>query len=561
MTVTLNATGKRASRRHRTRCIETTRESVGFNPLYDYRLDVEDFLTHLDIARAHAHEALAGCETCLSHLEQAVALYRGDFLEDLSIGDSVAFEEWALIQRERLRRGMLEALEQLATAHLERGSYTTALAYAHRQLEFDPWHEPAHRQTMQALALDGQRTAALAHYENCRETLLSDLNAEPEPATTALFESIRDGAFRAIHAPLRSGALPPAPGTTPFMGLRFFDVADADRFFGREALTRQLVDRLVRGERFLAIVGASGSGKSSLVRAGVVAGLQTGKRSGTPLRAYSVFTPTADPLNAAALALATLTGATDATLPDRMMVDPTALSAFLRETRGDAGTEIVLVVDQFEELFTLCHDPRKRQAFIDNLLAVITGPSPAAVIIALRADFYHRCAQYEALRQGLATHQVYIGAMTLTELRHAILGPAQRYEWSLEPGLTDLMPADIGATPDHAPEPGALPLLSHALLETWKRRQGRTLTLAGYAAAGGIRGAIAQSAESVYRTLQPAEQAIARNVFLRLTEVARRMNRSSRWSHVVAPLLGRSPLSRKPRALSSTCSTPWPPLA
>jgi LysM repeat protein len=135
------------------------------------------------------------------------------------------------------------------------------------------------------------------------------------------------------------------------------------------------------------------------------------------------------------------------------------------------------------------------------------------VVITLRADFYHHCAEYEGLRNALKSHQEYIGVMTQDELREAITAPAENNGWDFQPGLVDLILSDVGT------EPGALPLLSHALLETWKRRQGRTLTLQGYHEAGGVKKAITQTAENVYDQLSPAEQTVARNIFLRLTEL------------------------------------------
>ncbi|MBN1629749.1 MAG: hypothetical protein JW990_08295, partial [Thermoleophilia bacterium] len=186
---------------------------------------------------------------------------------------------------------------------------------------------------------------------------------------------------------------------------------------------------------------------------------------------------------------------------------------------------LLLVVDQFEELFTQCRDAGERRAFVDNLLTAAGvpspsqgegsggGPGPAIVVIALRADFYHHCAQFENLRDALEKHQAYIGPMTPDELRRAIEEPAHAGDWRFEPGLVDLLLRDVGD------EPGALPLLSHALLETWQRRRGHALTLEGYAEAGGVRGAIAETAENVYRRLDERQQAIARNIFLRLTEL------------------------------------------
>ena len=142
------------------------------------------------------------------------------------------------------------------------------------------------------------------------------------------------------------------------------------------------------------------------------------------------------------------------------------------------------------------------------------------VVIALRADFYSHCAQYPLLRQAVAAEQEYIGQMTVEELRRAIEEPAKRGGWEFEPGLVDVLLHDIGAQGTSEPEPGALPLLSHALLATWERRRGRTFTLDGYHASGGVRGAIAETAESVFTDqLNQTQQELARDVFLRLTEL------------------------------------------
>jgi WD40 repeat protein/transcriptional regulator with XRE-family HTH domain len=282
----------------------------------------------------------------------------------------------------------------------------------------------------------------------------------------------------------------PAPGIAPYKGLLFFDESDAEWFFGRDALTAHLVEHLnaligKRDGRLLAIVGASGSGKSSVVRAGLAVAL---KRAGWNVR---VITPTAQPLN---------------------LLDANF-------TRADAPT--LLVVDQFEEVFTLCRDESARAAFIEQLLALANEPNgTVAVTLALRADFYSHCAQYPQLRQAIATQQEYIGQMSPAELRRAIQEPAQRGGWEFETGLIELMLGDIGADSARDQEPGALPLLSHALLATWEHRRGRVMTLEGYRASGGVRGAIAQTAESVFTDqFNRAQQNYARAIFLRLTEL------------------------------------------
>jgi WD40 repeat protein/transcriptional regulator with XRE-family HTH domain/energy-coupling factor transporter ATP-binding protein EcfA2 len=287
----------------------------------------------------------------------------------------------------------------------------------------------------------------------------------------------------------------PVPGFPPYKGLLFFDEVDSGLFFGRESLTAHLVERISdlaidSSLRFLAVVGASGSGKSSLVRAGLAVAI---KKAGWDVR---IFTPGADPLKALVM-------------------------QFEMDQDRAGGDRLLILVDQFEETFTLCRDESERISFIERLLGFAQEPSKKmTVVIALRADFYSHCAQYPLLRQAVSAEQEYIGQMNKEELRRAIEEPAKRDGWEFEPGLVDVLLQDIGAHGSHEPESGALPLLSHALLATWERRRGRTLMLDGYYASGGVRGAIAETAESVFTDqLNQTQQELARDVFLRLTEL------------------------------------------
>ncbi|MCA9918484.1 MAG: hypothetical protein KC445_11060 [Anaerolineales bacterium] len=308
----------------------------------------------------------------------------------------------------------------------------------------------------------------------------------------------------------------------PFMGLKYFDAADTSLFFGRETLTAELTEHL-QTSNFLAVVGASGSGKSSLVRAGLVPALQ---QTQPGLKVY-VFTPTDHPLEALAITLTRHTDSIGVTTKfiDAMADDARSLHLAARRLVQN-HEQLLLVIDQFEELFTQCRSEAERLAFVENLVTAVTNPDntpnnrPTRAVIALRADFYHHCAQYDALRRLLETQQRYIGAMSPTELRRAIEQPARQNGLTFEDGLVDLLLRDVGASGDQPPEPGALPLLSHALLETWRRREGHKLTFSGYTDAGGVQGAIAKTAESVYaQKLTPAQQTIARSIFLRLTEL------------------------------------------
>lgn len=318
----------------------------------------------------------------------------------------------------------------------------------------------------------------------------------------------------------------PAVGLPPYKGLRYFGENDAELFFGREALTDLLLSRvtdLINADmRFLAVIGASGSGKSSLVRAGLVPAL----RWRLPSSGWPVFimTPTAHPLEALA---ACLNREAQQSLQVRRLADDLeqhheSLSLTLAGIASFTDAErAVLVVDQLEELFTLCRSETEQRTFIDNLMYAASQPGGLAlVLIVLRADFYAHCARFNTLRSAVSQSQEYIGPMTSDELRRAIAEPARAGHWELEPGLVELLLHDVGADVGHIPEPGALPLLSHALLETWGRRRGRILTLSGYTATGGVRGAIAETAETVYYDqLEPNQRQIARQIFLRLTEL------------------------------------------
>ncbi|HEY5731513.1 MAG TPA: helix-turn-helix domain-containing protein, partial [Anaerolineales bacterium] len=312
------------------------------------------------------------------------------------------------------------------------------------------------------------------------------LHIEDEPELVARFLELAQSA-RQEDAP--------AEGLPPYRGLLFFDESNAELFFGREKLTAHIMDRVTdlvidSHSRLLTVVGASGSGKSSLIRAGLAVAL---KQKGWDV---IIFTPGDSPLR--------------------------ALEMLLEENQADGRSEpLLILVDQFEEIFTLCRDESERVEFIQRLLELASEPSKRiSVVIALRADFYSHCAQYPSLRLAVAAEQEYIGQMTVDELRRAVEEPAKQNGWEFEHSLVDVLLNDIGAQGTSQPEPGALPLLSHALLATWERRRGRTMTLDGYRASGGVRGAIAETAESLFTDqLNQSQQDMARDVFLRLTEL------------------------------------------
>jgi DNA-binding SARP family transcriptional activator/WD40 repeat protein len=270
----------------------------------------------------------------------------------------------------------------------------------------------------------------------------------------------------------------------PYKGLMRFEVEDAQWFFGRERLVAELAAHLVT-RPVVAVVGASGSGKSSLVRAGLVPALAEGALPGSNRWWVVVVTPGATPEAELDQALASV--------PD------------------DAG-RVVVVVDQFEELFTLCADPLMREAFARALAEVVENGG--AVIVAARADQIANVAEVPTLTQLLRGNEVLVGPIRERELRDIVTRPAQRAGLRLEDGLVDELLADA-----HGGS-GVLPLVQTALLETWIRRTGNVLTLGAYHASGGVQGAVARLAEGTYAALTPAQQDAARRILVRLADAS-----------------------------------------
>ena len=309
---------------------------------------------------------------------------------------------------------------------------------------------------------------------------------------------------------------PTTPGECPYPGLDAFGPGQAQWFFGRDAAISDLLGHLDRMRLGgpggpLLVVAPSGTGKSSLLRAGLWKALDEGRLAASGSASWPRVAVTAlgpRPAQTLREALATVT-----------------------DTRGvpwDSRT--IVVIDQMEELFSVCDSEAERQEFLDlvGTLTAHTGPGSALVVLGMRADFYAIASQYPVLRQAMQYRQVVLGALTAAEVRSAIAGPALAAGLTLEPGLTEILLHDLGvdegsgsAGDDDAGsyEPGRLPLLAHALRAIWQNRAGSRLTIAGYRLAGGIAGAIAKTANDVYGALDQSRQAVARQLFLGLIRV------------------------------------------
>ncbi|HEV8220696.1 MAG TPA: helix-turn-helix domain-containing protein, partial [Streptosporangiaceae bacterium] len=350
----------------------------------------------------------------------------------------------------------------------------------------------------------------------------------------------------------------PASAPVPYRGLASFEPEDAEWFYGRQELTRSLIDHLDRqctAGGLLFTVGPSGSGKSSLLRAGLIPALRSGAlgRPGSRTWPVVLFTPGARPLHELAAQLAPEPETGPGQLAELLLAHPergaAAIRAHIARQAGhgngpaaDDGSQpqpcALVVVDQFEEIFTHCQDDAARRAFIGVLDAAArpSQPSPsrdgrpaaglpaALVVLGLRADFYAHALRYPELVPALQDHQVVVGPMSEAELRSVIIEPARKARLGIEDGLVEVLLRDIapaglaGAGPAHGA--GTLPLLSHALLTTWERAGRGRLTVADYEATGGIQGAVASTAEEVYAGLTPAQQDRGRRMFTRLVHVA-----------------------------------------
>ncbi|WP_438828984.1 nSTAND1 domain-containing NTPase [Streptomyces gottesmaniae] len=272
----------------------------------------------------------------------------------------------------------------------------------------------------------------------------------------------------------------------PYRGLARFEPDDHELFFGRDRLVRELGE-LVDAHRVAAVIGASGSGKSSLLRAGFLPRLRERIAGHECVSVLRVFTPGARPAETYGHLL----------------------------TVADGEPDSWVVVDQFEEVFTLCRDETERARFLDLLLTARDPDSRLRVLIAVRADFHARCAEHPGLAEVLRHAGLAVGPMTADELREVVVRPAQAAGLLVERSLAATVVEEVQG------RPGALPMLSHALLETWRRRRGRMLTTAAYEAAGGLNAAIAASAEAVYGELSPPQATAARQLLLRLVEPGR----------------------------------------
>ncbi|ONI83004.1 hypothetical protein ALI144C_18330 [Actinosynnema sp. ALI-1.44] len=323
------------------------------------------------------------------------------------------------------------------------------------------------------------------------------------PATEGQADLVK--AILRSSAPRRTPTLP-ITATAPYPGLVGFDERDAELFHGRAHVVTDLLVRLAEqldGGEPVVLVGASGAGKSSVLHAGLLPTLTDWP--------HAVLTPGLDPIGLLAAAVAPHTGGDPAELAARIRQEPSDFGALCAVDRK----RLVIVVDQFEELFTHGVPDEQRRVFATAL----ANARPALVVLAVRADLVDRCIDLAPLIPAF-TAPVLLGAMDANELRQAIVRPARDFGVEIEPGLPERLIADLGVRGESGYDPGALPRMAHALREAWNFREGDTLTLAAYRRAGGIDGAVSRTAEDIYARLDPRSREIVRAVLLRLVTVS-----------------------------------------
>jgi DNA-binding SARP family transcriptional activator/ABC-type glycerol-3-phosphate transport system substrate-binding protein len=481
---------------------------VSVEPGYRIRVDKGE----LDADRFEALMLLARSigagdpRKALDAMHEALSLWRGPALADLRDG-GISTRAYPYDEERKT------AIEDAFDLEFNLGLHEEAIPRIETCLLDDPYRERLWSQLMLALYRSGRQADALKAYGRARERLVGDLGIDPSPELRALEEQILD------QDP-QLGATTPTPAEpfsgssirNPYKGLASFAEQDADDFFGRDRLIARIVERFASGSRLVALIGSSGCGKSSLLTAGAIPALRSRSlRNGDVLQVF-LMEPGQHPFEALELAIADETGLSKEGLFAALEAD-LAEAAKVLSSYGGAGRPTLLVVDQFEELFTEVNS-RDRDRFIETVVELATCPDPSMmVLLALRADFYDRPLHNRELADLIVRGMVTVTPLDPDELRSTIVEPAARVGVSFDPDLVARLSEDVRR------EPAALPQLQYALTRLFDAHTGSTITTDDFDQEGGMQGILARRAESAYLGLGKPERIAARQVFFHLVRV------------------------------------------
>lgn len=446
-------------------------------------------------------------------LREALELWRGNPLEEFT------YDEWAQSEIGRLLALRRSSTDARLDADLMTGRAGELIAELEQEVVLRPYDETPIRQLMLALYRSGRQADALRTFERFRRQLGEETGTDPTPELRRLEEQVlfHDPRIaRTIASPQGS-----ASHSNPYRGLEAFREEDSHVFFGRDRLMADVLT-MIRDHPIVVIIGPSGCGKSSVVRSGVVPALRKGALPGSDRWLIASMIPGTHPFVELEAALLRTQIDTPESLRSHLDGDPNEiLRAALRVCPTDNSTVLVLV-DQFEELFTVCAQDTMERFLTGLLEAAADSRRRVRFLLTLRADFYERTLIHPRFASAMASGIVNVAPMAPEELEEAAAGPARSSGVRLEPGLEAALIGDVlGA-------PGALPLFEFALTDLFDRRVGDTLTIDAYRAMGGIDGTVSRKADHIYDRLSASQQVAARQVFLRLVSIGSDETRSRR---------------------------------
>jgi len=478
---------------------------------YSLRVDAEDIDAHRFESAVKRGRSLVVDDpsSAATVLQEALSMWHGSPLEDFT------YDEFAQSEIARLEELRLTAVEDRIDADMRMSRHRDVIGETERLVRDHPLRERPVGLVMTALYRSGRQADALRAFQTYRRTIGEELGIEPSPELCRVEEQVLLHDPRLASRDVNSSLGAHLEIANPFKGLRAFTESDVGVFFGQDRLITDVVRRLGAGDRLLALVGASGSGKSSVIRAGIIPAIRKGAVGDPDSWLIAQMVPGSRPFTELEAALLRSTLDAPDSLTELLGHAEDGLQRAALRMLPERQDRLLLVIDQFEEIFTLVESEEERRRFIRNLEVAIEDPhGRIVVVIALRADFYNRPLDYARFGSLLGNGVVNTVPLSPDALEEAAEGPAAVAGVRFEPAVLAHLLTDV------AGQSGGLPLFQYALTELFDRRSGDLLTTAAYADMGGVRGSITRRAEDLYEALGPDEQAVCKQLFLRLVAIS-----------------------------------------